>query len=97
MHTDLHRCGKKMRRHFCFLSYLCSSVFICGSFSSSLYADAWPIFRGDAEANGVSAGELPEKPVVVWQRKLKGAQFESTPAIVDGVVYLAHTTASFVR
>ncbi|HEX3872380.1 MAG TPA: PQQ-binding-like beta-propeller repeat protein [Pirellulales bacterium] len=53
-----------------------------------MLADTWPVFRGDAQADGVSQGELPEKPEVVWKRTIKGAQFESTPAIVEGVVYI---------
>lgn len=51
-------------------------------------ADDWPLFRGDAHSTGVSRGTLPEKLDVLWKFAVPGTAFDSTPAIVDGVVYL---------
>jgi outer membrane protein assembly factor BamB len=51
--------------------------------------DAWPIFRGDLVGSGTAATTLPEQPVVVWKRSFPQDSFETTAAIVDGVVYVA--------
>jgi outer membrane protein assembly factor BamB len=50
---------------------------------------AWPLFRGDSQAQGVAKSSLPEKPQLLWSLKVEGGAFESTPAIADGVVYVA--------
>ena len=50
---------------------------------------AWPLFRGDPQAQGVAKTKLPDKPQLLWTMKVEGGAFESTPAIADGVVYLA--------
>ena len=50
--------------------------------------DDWPLFRGDAHATGVARGTLPDKLDVLWKFAVPGTAFDSTPAIVDGVVYL---------
>ena len=53
-----------------------------------LSAESWPLFRGDAQAQGVATSELPEKLDVVWKVTFEKGAFEGTPAIADGVVYL---------
>lgn len=50
--------------------------------------DDWPLFRGDALASGVSKSVLPAKLDLLWKVPIQGTAFESTPAIVDGVVYI---------
>ena len=50
--------------------------------------DDWPLFRGDALASGVSKSVLPAKLELLWKVPSQGTAFESTPAIVDGVVYI---------
>jgi FOG: WD40-like repeat len=52
-------------------------------------AKSWPLFRGDTLASGVAKSTLPDKLQVVWTMKVAGGAFESTPAIADGVCYLA--------
>jgi outer membrane protein assembly factor BamB len=51
-------------------------------------ADSWPVFRGNAQADGVAMGYLPDQLQVIWKKPFKDALFESTAAIVDGVVYV---------
>jgi outer membrane protein assembly factor BamB len=50
---------------------------------------SWPLFRGDSQAQGVAKSQLPDKPQLLWSIKVEGGAFESTPAIADGVVYVA--------
>jgi outer membrane protein assembly factor BamB len=57
--------------------------------ASASSAKSWPLFRGDTLASGVAKAALPEKLEVVWSMKVAGGAFESTPAIADGVCYLA--------
>ncbi|MGA2034538.1 MAG: PQQ-binding-like beta-propeller repeat protein [Thermoguttaceae bacterium] len=54
-------------------------------------ADAWPMFRGDRLASGVSKGTLPEQLELLWTFSSPQGGFESTAAIVDGVVYAGST------
>src|SRR5688572_16819187 len=51
-------------------------------------AKDWPLFRGDATASGTAATKLPDKLEKVWEFKVDGGAFDSTAAIVDGVVYI---------
>lgn len=53
--------------------------------------DVWPLFRGDPQATGVAKSPLPEKLERLWTFSGKNDGFESTAAIVDGVVYAAST------
>jgi outer membrane protein assembly factor BamB len=47
----------------------------------------WPIFRGDAEQNGVSPAKLPGPLTIKWQVKT-GESVPGSAAIVGGVVYV---------
>jgi outer membrane protein assembly factor BamB len=58
------------------------------SASQASAANAWPVFRGDPQADGIAAGSLPAQPVVLWKKSIKDAMFEATPAIGDGMVYI---------
>jgi outer membrane protein assembly factor BamB len=59
--------------------------------SPSPLPSAWPVFRGDAQGAGVSGGSLPEKLDLLWTFSTDKGGFESTAAIVDGVVYAGST------
>jgi outer membrane protein assembly factor BamB len=50
----------------------------------------WPVARGDAFGNALSACKLSEKPEVLWEFKTSDAKegFEGTPVIADGRVYV---------
>jgi outer membrane protein assembly factor BamB len=49
----------------------------------------WPMFRGNHQLTGVAAGPLPDELSLLWTyaSSEKNDAFESSPAIVDGVVY----------
>lgn len=102
MNIDQHRLGI-LRSRFApavLLSYLCSSVFISGFTSASAAelasdaqplaatGDAWPLFRGDAQAQGVAHTTLPEQPALVWKKSFAKAAFEATAVIEAGVIYV---------
>ncbi|MDX1926261.1 MAG: PQQ-binding-like beta-propeller repeat protein [Pirellulaceae bacterium] len=53
--------------------------------------DSWPVFRGNAESHGVALAKLPDRMEIIWEVKVVNGAFESTPAIVDGRVYLGDT------
>lgn len=57
--------------------------------------DSWPLFRGNALATGVSSSTLPEKPELLWKKQFEYGMFETTPAIVDGVVYMGSYDGNF--
>ncbi len=48
----------------------------------------WPVFRGDALAQGVARCELPEKPELLWKQSFTRAAFEATAVIADGMIYV---------
>ncbi|MDP7204129.1 MAG: PQQ-like beta-propeller repeat protein, partial [Pirellulaceae bacterium] len=49
----------------------------------------WPLFRGNSLSQGVASGSLVEKPELLWKFQVKDGAFEGTPAVVDGIVYIA--------
>ncbi len=49
------------------------------------------MFRGNAQATGVAAGGLPEKLDLLWTFPTNKGGFESTAAIVGGMVYIGST------
>ncbi len=53
-------------------------------------ATDWPVFRGNPQSTGVSAAKLPDQLDERWVFKC-GDSVESTPAIVEGVVYISST------
>ena len=55
------------------------------------HSSDWPVFRGNAEATGVAGGGLPTKLDVLWTFPITKGGFESTAAIVGGVVYIGST------
>ncbi len=57
--------------------------------------DNWPLFRGNPQGTGVSDAKLPDDPQVIWKRTFENGGFESTPIIVDGVVYVGCYDGNF--
>lgn len=53
--------------------------------------NSWPLFRGDPQATGIAPGGLPEKLEPLWTFASEKGGFESTAAIVDGMVYIGST------
>src|SRR5215510_13457873 len=49
-------------------------------------SDAWPQFRGNARLTGVTSASVPATLALKWTYE-GGESFESSPAVVDGVVY----------
>jgi outer membrane protein assembly factor BamB len=69
---------------------------VAAACSSALSDDAgksWPLSRGDELATGVSQTTLPAKPRVLWKYSTDKNSVETTPAIVDGVVYIGDMQA----
>lgn len=48
----------------------------------------WPVARGDAAGTGVAHTELPPAPQLLWEYRVPAAEFEATPVIADGFVYV---------
>ncbi len=58
--------------------------------------DDWPMFRGNPQSSGIAVGTLPEKLEVLWKFEVPQGSFESTPAIVGGVVYLTEFSGKLI-
>jgi outer membrane protein assembly factor BamB len=55
----------------------------------------WPVFRGNAQATGVTAGHLAAQPQLQWKFAVEKGSFEATPVIADGVVYIGDMDGTF--
>ncbi len=55
----------------------------------------WPLFRGDPRASGVASVDLPQELNLLWTFTDENGGFESTAAIVDGVIYIGSTDGQF--
>lgn len=73
------------------LRYLClSSIGLALVWSTCLRAEeGWPLFRGNKLSTGVASSSLPDTLQILWDFKVKDGAFEATPAIVDGICYIA--------
>jgi eukaryotic-like serine/threonine-protein kinase len=60
---------------------------LCGFLLPASHATEWPMFRGAPALTGVAAGNLPEKPVLLWTFKTQGP-VKSSAAIVNGRVFI---------
>ena len=58
-------------------------------------ADAWPQFRGTPTLTGVSATTISQQPKLAWTWE-GGEAFDSSAAIVDGVVYIGAATGELL-
>ncbi len=54
---------------------------------ASVRAD-WPLYRGNALAQGVSDEKLPDDLDLKWKLEIDNGAFEATPIVVDGTVYI---------
>lgn len=48
----------------------------------------WPLYRGNALAQGIADESLPDSLGVKWKMEIENGAFEATPIVVDGVVYI---------
>lgn len=48
----------------------------------------WPLFRGTPQCTGFTTGTMTDHLDLVWEFKVENGAFESTPTVVDGVVYI---------
>ncbi|MFT7485207.1 MAG: outer membrane protein assembly factor BamB [Candidatus Paceibacteria bacterium] len=55
-------------------------------------ATDWPLFRGTRGLGGVAAGNLPDKPQLLWTFEAEGA-ITSSPVVADGRVYFGSDDA----
>ena len=57
--------------------------------------DAWPQFRGSYALTGISSTTIAPAPKLAWAWE-GGEAFDSSPAIVDGVVYAGTATGELI-
>ena len=57
--------------------------------------DSWPQFRGSSNLCGVSQTTIAASPKVAWVWE-GGEAFDSSAAIVDGVVYVGTATGELI-
>ena len=55
----------------------------------------WPFIRGNPDATGVAATSIGPDLTELWTFRAKDSAFESTAAIVDGVVYVGDVDGTF--
>ena len=72
------------------LSFVC---FLPGFLASadgqtSAPKQSWPLFRGATSATGVAPGKISDKLKVAWKKKIKNGDFDGSPIIDKGVVYI---------
>ena len=48
----------------------------------------WPVFRGNPASTGYTPESASDTLEVLWEFKVENGAFESTPVIVDGVVFI---------
>ena len=58
-------------------------------------ADAWPQFRGTPSLTGISSTTIAPSPKLAWAWE-GGEAFDSSAAIVDGVVYVGTATGELI-
>ena len=66
------------------------------SFLQEREQNDWPMFRGDSLGSGFVDVELPAELSIKWEHKIDNGSFESTAAIVDGVVYIGDLDGKFL-
>src|ERR687898_618810 len=57
--------------------------------------DSWPQFRGSAALTGISSTTIAPAPKLAWAWE-GGEAFDSSAAIVDGVVYVGTATGELI-
>jgi outer membrane protein assembly factor BamB len=70
----------------------CGVAALAGGIAAPVFAarsnDDWPLFRGNSHSTGVATTELPDALEELWKVEIPNGSFETTAAIVDGVVYV---------
>jgi outer membrane protein assembly factor BamB len=73
------------------MRFLASIAFILGAsivaHAKSVAGADWPMFRGNAELQGVSQSQLPDKPTLLWSFKTAGP-VKSSAIIAQGHVFI---------
>jgi outer membrane protein assembly factor BamB len=64
------------------------SVMSGGSLPEPLAGANWPMFHGNAQHTGVATDALPPRLRLAWSHRTPGTILTSSPAVVDGVVYV---------
>ena len=64
------------------------------SAGGGLEVDDWPMFRHDSEHTGFSTSSAPNMNHTLWKYET-GGQVWSSPAVIDGVVYVGSFDGSF--
>src|SRR6187455_371078 len=57
--------------------------------------DSWPQFRGSYALTGISSTTIAPAPKLAWAWE-GGEAFDSSPAIVDGAVYVGTATGELI-
>jgi outer membrane protein assembly factor BamB len=66
-----------------------------GKLSLASNGQQWPLARGDAQSQAVSTSKMAEQPALLWEVAIESTAFESTPIIVDGIIYLGDLDGEF--
>jgi len=69
------------------LAAVLAGVFVWKGSLERAHAADWPIFRGDRALTGVAAGELTDRPTLLWSFKTDGP-VKSSPVVADGRVFI---------
>ncbi len=77
-----------MHRWFLQTALFLVAAHVVGSTRRAAAQDAWPLFRGGPQSQGVYRGSLPEKLTRRWQFRVPEGSFEATPTIAEGTVFI---------
>ncbi len=69
-----------------YLIWFCVSAALAAENGS--VGQSWPVFRGNAQATGVSESPLPDNPELLWKYAVEKGSFDAAPVIAAGVVYI---------
>lgn len=70
-------------------------VLSVGTAAQAQSESEWPLGRGDSRSLGVSPSTMPAAPQQLWEYAVPSTAFDTTPIIVDGVVYLGDLDGGF--
>src|SRR4051812_9382458 len=83
-----------MKRRFEFSILLTLAVLSIGV--PAVYADDWPLVRGDAFGTGVARTKLVDELDILWKYPAgKDSGFDATPVIAGGVIYIGDSAGTF--
>lgn len=82
------------RRSNSWLRIAAAGLALCGL--SCACADDWPLVRGDVLGSGVAHSRLPDELEILWKYSAgSDADFEATPVIGNGVIYIGDGAGGF--